>query len=100
MYVSRLLERVRAALFGRRTPGRRSRPAAPTQAPVSSLRPTPEMWGAVLELARIRRAGRTPAPPDSHHDQGEVPALVRAYVLPPGERQYTLCARQLAEAGR
>ncbi|MDO0933820.1 hypothetical protein QQY66_19805 [Streptomyces sp. DG2A-72] len=98
---------MRTLLSGPRKPKRPSRartahgtPDQCPQAPAPSFRPTPEMWGAVLELARMRRAGRTRAPLDNRHGQVETPALVRVYVLPPGERQHTLRAWQLTEAGR
>ena len=92
MYLSRLFERVRAALFGRRTHGRYSPPATPTvRPPVPATRLSPDACGARLGVARRRRRERHARPvqapqpqpraewfpPDPWEHAG---ALVRAYV--------------------
>ncbi|GCB47864.1 hypothetical protein SNL152K_5177 [Streptomyces sp. NL15-2K] len=64
------------------------------------MQPSPEMWGAVLALARLRRAGRVPAPLDDQHGQDATHPLVRAYVLRPDERRRAPYAWQLTEVNR
>ncbi|MCX4905452.1 hypothetical protein [Streptomyces sp. NBC_00878] len=91
---------MRALLFGPRKPGTHSIPDQPAKAPAHAMQPSPEIWGALLVLARLRRAGRTPAPLDAVHAQGETSTLVRAYILPPEEHQQDFSVRQFAEASR
>ena len=70
-YLSRTLERVREDLRGRRTPGKHSNayafPAAP---PAPRRRPTPDVWGARLVIARRRRAERHAPPIEAPQPQG------------------------------
>ena len=83
MYVSRLLERVRAALLGRR--GRHSRlgaPQVPQEAPQAPrephYRPTPYVVGArLVDVPRLRRQRQAPAGEAWEH----AGAMVRPYVL-------------------
>lgn len=97
MDVSRTLERVRAALFGRRTPGKHTRTAPPQEAPQTpSHQPSPNVWGARLVTARRTRKERhalpVPAtqpqpraqwfPPRPWEDTG---AMVRPYVANLGD---------------
>ncbi len=98
-YLSRTLERVRAA-FRRRTPGKHSRTAMPPAAPQAPRnRPSPEVWGAWLVTARRRRrdrhaqgGARQPQPraewftPDPWEHTG---AMVRPYVGPLGGTSQT-----------
>lgn len=106
-FVSQALEWVRALLLGLWKPGTRlrtlaapSRPVDLVTAPAYVAQPSPETWGALLVLARLRRAGRVPVPPDSQRPQDETGALVRAYVLAPGELRQALWAGQFTEASR
>ncbi|MCX4909664.1 hypothetical protein [Streptomyces sp. NBC_00878] len=82
---------------------KRARPIDPAQARTYAVQPSPEVWGALLVLARLRRAGRNPVPTDvqhDQHDQAETSALVRAYVLRTSERQHALSARRFTEVSR
>lgn len=64
MFVSQLLEWVRVALFGRRTPGRHSSAHTPKEAPQAPrTAPRPDVMGARLVTARRTRRDRRPAPP-------------------------------------
>ncbi|MEU0586081.1 hypothetical protein [Streptomyces sp. NPDC006132] len=75
-FLSRALERARAALFEPRAPGRHRRVSAPRGVlPESSRHPSPEVWGARLMAVRSHRRGRQ-APP-LWEDTG---VLVRPYV--------------------
>jgi hypothetical protein len=96
MITTQLLERVRAALLGRRTPGRHSSAATPQEAPQAPRRrPTPDVWGARLVTARRTRRGRH-APPvqaqprpsrdwEAEEAWEPVGAMVRPYVAHLGE---------------
>lgn len=99
-WVPHALEWVRTLLVGLRKSDMSTRPDRPTHAPVQAVQSSPEVWGAMLALARLRRAGHTPGPLYDHHDQGEAHPVVRAYVLPPEERQRALSAWQLMEVSR
>ena len=88
-FVSQAFERVRALLSGPRKPSAHSLPDHLVQAPVYAVQPQPETWGAALAFACLCRDGGGPAPLDAGHP------LVRAYVLPPEERQCALPVRQL-----
>lgn len=98
-YVSQTPERVRALLFGPRRPDMLPHLDHPAQEPAHVVQ-APEVWGALLVLARLRRSGRTPVPLDVHHDQDETGTLVRAYVLPTCERQQALFAGRFTEVSR
>lgn len=88
-FVSQAFERVRALLSGPRKPSAHSLSGHPVhQAPVYAVQPQPETWGAALAFACLCRDGGGPAPLDAGHP------LVRAYVLPPDERQRALSVRQ------
>ncbi len=67
---------------------------------MTMVQPTPETWGAMLALARLRRAGHAPAPQHDHHGRGDTHPLVRAYVLPPEELQHAFFVGKLKEASR
>ncbi len=99
-WVPQALEWVRALLFGPRKPDTPTHADQHQQAPVYAVQPSPEVWGAMLALARLRRTGHASAPQDDRHAQGDAHPLVRAYVLPPEERQHTLSAWKLTEASR
>ena len=60
MFVSRLLERVREALLGRRTPGKHRRAVAPSAPRLVTAVPSPDVWGARLRAARRHRARHAP----------------------------------------
>lgn len=63
-FVPQTLDRVRAALSGRRTPGRHTAAYAPAAAPPARRRrPTPDTWGARLIIARRRRPERSAGTP-------------------------------------
>lgn len=90
--VPRLLELVRALLFGTPESSHATRGTVPDAGHnLPTHRPSPEMWGAVLAGARRRRAPRL-WPPElpAVEDDFVTRALVRAYVLPPAQ-----CARLL-----
>jgi hypothetical protein len=90
-YLSRPLERVRTALFGRRAPGKHRRATATPVVPrVVHDQPTPGDWGARLDAARVRRAA-TPVTA-AFEDMG---ALVRPYLFTPEERQQACRAARL-----
>jgi len=109
-FVPQAFERVRALLARLWKPSTRdrahvahSRPISPAMAPPYAVEPSPEVWGALLVLARLRRTGRTPVPPhvqQNQHDQPETDSLVRTYVLSTPERQQARPARQFTEASR
>jgi len=103
-FVPHAFEWARALLLGPRTASKNSRPRRaratpnqPTQTPPRAQAGpvSPAMMSAYLTLARLHRAGHAP-----QHDQGEPHPLVRAYVLPPEQRQHALSARQLTEVCR
>lgn len=87
-FVSQTLERVRALLFGPRKPGTHPLPDHPVQVPAYAVQPSLESWRAVLAFACLCRVGRDPVPLDAEHP------FVRAYVLPPEERQRALSVGQ------
>ncbi|GAB3015136.1 hypothetical protein GCM10023080_098340 [Streptomyces pseudoechinosporeus] len=88
MFVSRLIERARAALRGRRTPARYRRASTP---PAPSRRLAPDVLGARLVNARSHAASPQ-APQLQPHAQWFAPqsweapgAMVRLYVTHLGE---------------
>ncbi|WP_143658977.1 hypothetical protein [Streptomyces sp. SA15] len=99
-FVPHALEWVRALLFGTRKPDGYTTPDQRTQAPAYAVQPSPELWGALLALARLRRAGHAPDPCGDQHDQDATHPLVRTYVLPLEERQPAPYVWQLVEASR
>lgn len=111
--LSRTLERVRAALFGRRTPGRHSTDYEPPAAPQAPRRrPTPDVWGARLVTVRTTHRDRhaqgeawQPQPQERAEwfppaDWEHTGALVRPFVLSPEERQLALSAWKFTKASR
>ena len=106
-FVSQALEWVRALLLGLCKPGTHSRacmayprPVDLAPAPACVAQPPAETWGALLVLARLRRAGRVPLPPDLQRPQDETGVFVRAYVLSAVEVQQVLWAGKFAGASR
>lgn len=106
-FVPHALEWVRALLFGPRKPSRSNHAAAahpdfdePAQPPAYAVQPSPEVWGALLVLARLRRAGRATGALNVRHCRGEASALVRTYVLMPEEHQRTISSREFMGVSR
>jgi hypothetical protein len=97
MITTQPLERVRAALFGRRAPGKHSRSTPPQGAPQTRRnRPSPDVWGARLVTARRQRRERHAPPVQPRAEWEPTGALVRPYVAALGEAPRT--ARAGAQA--
>ncbi len=96
--LSRALKRVRTLLFGPQIPSRRAcAGVAPEPGPYpTGACPSPGMWGAILALARHRRAPHLWPPavsPTLEYDPTGIDGmLVRAYLLPEDERTRLLAS--------
>lgn len=106
-FVAHTLEWVRALLLAPRKRGMTERArTAPTHVhrPVQprpyAAETSPEAWGAVLVLARLRRARDRSIPTDVQRDDGKAHPLVRAYVFQPGERRRFLLPMEFTGASR
>lgn len=87
--LSRTLERVRDS-FQRRTPGRHARPATPPVVPPAPRRrPTPDVYGARLVVARGHREEKHIPPVQPRAPWEYTANLVRPYVASLGEAPRT-----------
>lgn len=106
-FVSHVLAWITAFRFTPWGPSKNSRahvvsahPASDPHVPASTAQ-SPEIWGALLALARLRRAARHERIfLNGHHDYDGADGPARAYVLCPEERQHTPYTRHLMETTR